>query len=351
MDLSKAFDTVHHARILDKLPAYGVTGVELSWFTDYLFNREQIVKVEDILSEPCKITHGVPQGSILGPLLFSLLINDLSTTLSRCKLILYADDTVLYFADRDPIIIQNTLNYDANKISSWFLQNNLFLNLKKGKTEFLLFGTPQKLKKLPKIQITINGVIVNEVVSYKYLGVILDKHLNLHLQIHQLCKSTSSKIKLLKRIRSNISANVATTIYTSMVKPKLLYCSILYLSLSDHHLNRLEAVQSKALSVINGNNSHVTFRSISSCIKQGAMLEVFKCVNGHAPSQFEDYFEILNHCFDTRGNNNSLRLPKIRTETGKRSFKYQGASIFNELLSELINERSIVLFRQKVKTM
>jgi hypothetical protein len=186
LDLRKAFDTVNHPRLLNKLPSYGINDVDLMWVSSYLFARTQVVNFERTLSEENYITHGVPQGSILGPLLFALLINDVGTDMSQCKIILYADDTVIYFSDKNASIIESTLNEEVNRFAICMRDNHLTLNLKKGKTDFVLYGTAKKLsKELHKINIRINGEKVNEATEYMYLGVLLDQHLNLHDHLPQ----------------------------------------------------------------------------------------------------------------------------------------------------------------------
>ena len=146
MDLRKAFDTVHHSCLLTKLPCYGINGNQLNWFQDYLFNRSQVVNFDGVLSQPQHITYGVPQGSILGPLLFSILINDIDSVLKKSKIILYADDPVIYYGNKYSNHIQEALIIDADNITQWLFKNNLTLNLKKSKTELFLFGTPSKTK-------------------------------------------------------------------------------------------------------------------------------------------------------------------------------------------------------------
>ena len=149
LDLRKAFDTVSHARLLNKLPIYGVAvnDLELQWITIYLFARSHVVNFQGTILEENYSTHGVPQGSILGPLLFTLLINDIGTELSYCKIIHYADDTVIYFSDKDVINIESTLNDEINRVAKWMSDNHLTLNLKKGKTDFILYGRAKRLGK------------------------------------------------------------------------------------------------------------------------------------------------------------------------------------------------------------
>ena len=134
VDLSNAFDTVSHSSILDKLPAYRNSGNEKAWFTDYLFHRKMRVNYKGTLSTPIPIHCGIPQGSILGPLLFLLHFNELPSLLKSCKMIMYADDTVLYYSHKDVKEIEKILSQDLCTVSKWLQENELVLNLKKGKT-------------------------------------------------------------------------------------------------------------------------------------------------------------------------------------------------------------------------
>eukprot|EP00112_Aurelia_sp_Birch-Aquarium-sp1_P020323 Seg521.5 transcript_id=Seg521.5/GoldUCD/mRNA.D3Y31 product="putative RNA-directed DNA polymerase from transposon BS" protein_id=Seg521.5/GoldUCD/D3Y31 len=157
VDLRKAFDTVDHARVLSMLPAYGIIERELNWFESYLFNRKHFVVFDGIKSKEESVTCGVPQGSILGPLLFSLLINYINLQLNNSSIILYADDTVIFTSDKNSNHIAEKLNDDIKNLGSFFVKNNLVLNLKESKTEFLLFGSYQKLAKTDTIEINMTG--------------------------------------------------------------------------------------------------------------------------------------------------------------------------------------------------
>ena len=130
IDLRKAFDTVDYARLLSKLPIYGIKSKELCWFENYLFCRKQFVSYDGVLSEIQAISCGVLQGSILGPLLFLLIINDIDENLRQCEMTLYADDSVLYVGGKTCDIIEEKLNSDLEQIANWFDQNNLVVNLK-----------------------------------------------------------------------------------------------------------------------------------------------------------------------------------------------------------------------------
>ena len=145
VDLNKGFETVSHSSILGKLPAYGISGNEKAWFTDYLFHRKMRVNYKGTLSTPIPIHCGIPQGSILGPLLSLLHFNELRSLLKSCKMIMYADDTVLYYSHKDMKEIERVLSQDLCKVPKWLQENELVLNLKKGKTEVMLFGRKKRL--------------------------------------------------------------------------------------------------------------------------------------------------------------------------------------------------------------
>ena len=144
IDLSKAFDTISHAMLLGKLSRYGISDGELEWFKDYLFSRKAVVSYNNCLSDQHEIYSGVPQGSILDPLLFLLFFNDITDVVKYSKVIKYADDTVLYVADKQTQSIRAKLDEDMELIANWLKENELVINLKKGKTESLLFGTAKR---------------------------------------------------------------------------------------------------------------------------------------------------------------------------------------------------------------
>ncbi len=165
IDLNKAFDTVDHGRFLSKLPHYGIKGKELTWFEDYLFGRSQRVIYDGTYSESQPVVCSVPQGSILGPTLFILLINDIDHQLNSCKFLLYADDIVVFTSSKKQETIEENLNSDLSNLAAWFYENNLVVNLKKRKTEVILYGTSKKLSKAEKMEIKMRNEPVNKVVN------------------------------------------------------------------------------------------------------------------------------------------------------------------------------------------
>ena len=145
IDLQKAFDTVDHSILLDKLNAIGVSGSALNWFRSYLTSRRQCIEVDGNRSDFMEISCGVPQGSNLGPQLFLLYINDMHSSL-KCRLSLYADDSGLFYSHKDPAVIENVLSGELSNCKRWLIDNKQSLHM--GKTESLLFGTKRKLKRI-----------------------------------------------------------------------------------------------------------------------------------------------------------------------------------------------------------
>ena len=190
IDFKKAFDTIDHGRLLSKLPCYGIRNRELAWFEDYLFGRRQFVTFKSVNSEWQTVLTGVPQGSVLGPLLFILLINDIDLQLQKSEILLYADDTVVFTSDKSCEIIESNLNSDLTNLARWFSDNQLVLNHKKGKTELVLYGTSKK------VQVKINRTNINEAESYKHLSVEMDKSLTYNKHIVSIVKKASARVKL-----------------------------------------------------------------------------------------------------------------------------------------------------------
>ncbi|XP_057299399.1 uncharacterized protein LOC130630019 [Hydractinia symbiolongicarpus] len=181
IDLSKAFDTLNHPALLEKLSSCGINGTTHEWFSDYLFNRKQMCVVENSKSDLMSVTCGVPQGSILGPLLFLVYFNDLNECLKNSIDIEFADDTVIYIAGANKCIIENLLNNDLKNVSSYFEENGLVINLKKGKSESMLFGISKKLTKWgDELSLYYNETPIPATKEYKYLGTILDNTLSLN---------------------------------------------------------------------------------------------------------------------------------------------------------------------------
>ena len=191
IDLSKAFDTVNHDILISKLRRYGITGTNLDWFENYLTNRKQCVTYDGLLTKTKRIVCGVPQGSILGPLLFLIYVNDLCKTSKLFDFILFADDTNLFYSHKNLKALFETVNNELNLVNDWFIANKLSLNAKK--TKYILFCKRSKLDDLPlKLPaLWINNKEIKRVSETSFLGVIIHESLSWHNHKNYNCPKHS----------------------------------------------------------------------------------------------------------------------------------------------------------------
>ena len=245
IDFSKAFDTVDHRILKSKLTRMGITGVTEKWLTSYLENRKQCTMVNGSLSSEEKIGCGVPQGSVLGPLLFLIYINDLNNWLETEDIQLYADDTVVYAAGKTTEEIEMQLNLTLKKLSEWCQLNRVTINNSKSKT--VLFGT--RLTSKDKIKCLLGDTELEQIDNYRYLGVDLDRHLNYDLCITNTIKKVNHKIWLLAKLRYYMTESMAIKIYKGMILPYFDYGDVIYMGGNTKLLNKLQVLQNRALKV------------------------------------------------------------------------------------------------------
>jgi retron-type reverse transcriptase len=195
IDLRKAFDTINHELLLKKLDTYGIRGIVNGWVKSYLSNRDQYVKYNGTNSDKLEVLCGVPQGSILGPLLFILFINDLCNVSELINFILFADDTNLFASGNNVEKLCRNINRELVNLNDWFMLNKLSLNVQK--TNFILFGKTNKLK----VSIDIAGENIEQVQCTKFLGVLVDENLNWKNHITYLKQKLSKCIGIVYRSR------------------------------------------------------------------------------------------------------------------------------------------------------
>ena len=176
VDFRKAFDCIHHTRLLRKFEKIGFAENTMSWLKSYLSNHSQRTLAYGIFSKSLPIKYGVPQGSILGPLAFLIFINDLPKIIKSTKFKLYADDTVIYSADQDPMLSVGNIQEDLNNISQWCQENKMTINIKK--TKLMHFGSRATLRRINTQPVSLQGQDIENVHHYKYLGIYLDPTLN-----------------------------------------------------------------------------------------------------------------------------------------------------------------------------
>ena len=247
LDFAKAFDTVNHEILISKLKYYGVKDKTLSLFTSYLSNRKQVTEINGTPSDSGIIKHGVPQGSILGPLLFLLYINDISESSNILKFFLFADDTTVFFSDSpNSKNTENIINTELEKVSGWLAANKLSLNVKK--SNFLHFHHGKTAK--PTLNIQLNGSQVEEKPHTKYLGTFIDNKLTWKTQIHHTKTKVSRGIGMISRIRYYLNDQCLRNLYYSFIQSHINYNLVNWSCTNHSLLDPIEKQVKKAIRTI-----------------------------------------------------------------------------------------------------
>ena len=310
LDLSKAFDTMGHSIILNKLMLHGVSGSELLWFTDYLFHRTQTVEIANISSTQHVVTTGVPQGSILGPLLFIIFFNDLLDIIVHSEIIQYADDTVIFFGDKCTKTIENALNVDLQSVAKYCEENELILNLKAGKTEVMLLGTAKRIKLYGEnLTIIYNNSKINCVSQYVYLGNLIDQHLNLSSNFDRSYKKASGRLRLLQSVRRYLTTRASEIVYELMILPLLTYSHTIKTTYTNSQIAKLCSLENRAAKIIGIKLVKSTIGVVEKQICEFVKSSIKK---DFQHSVFDNYYDVISHGKTTRNNNCLLRFPQVK---------------------------------------
>lgn len=345
VDLSKAFDTVDHKILAAKLYRYGIRGKPLDLLVSYLSNRRQSVSVNGTCSPDTHINYGVPQGSILGPILFLLYINDLVNASDFFKYILFADDTTLLAKSKSLSDLETKINHHLKDIYTWFCCNKLSLNITK--TKYLLFRSGRCTTE-PNLSIHTTKLI--RYTSAKFLGVEIDDKLTWHKQISNISHRISYIISHLGRIKYKINTNTAILLYNTLILPHLTYCNIVWANTHATHINKLVNLQNRALRICYGSDDAVLNSNkltIYNLYKLEVLKFVFKFQNHMLPSLFNGFFTLSmdNHNYNTR-QRSDFQLPITKTCFSKFSLKFSGPKLWNDLPD---NIKNITTFHKLVK--
>jgi hypothetical protein len=336
--------------LLERLSSwFGITSTALSWVKSYLFNRNFYVSIDGATSSVHKLLYGVPQGSVLGPLLFIMYTTPLSTVISNSSANhhLYADDTQLFISFTATDFSHNIslLETSISNVSNWMSAN--FLSLNPSKTEFLVIGLPQQLSKLnsPTIHLP-NNVTLSPVDSARNLGVILDKNLSYAQHISSVSKSCFLNIRDLRRIRNTIDHTTACTIATSLIHSKIDYCNSILLNLPATQTNRLQLLLNSAARAVTRTPKfhHITpiLKSLHwLTIKQRIQYKVLSLTHkslktGH-PAYLRSLLSLTPHRSTRSSSLITLNRPSVTSSLhiSNRSFYHQAPVLWNDLPSYL----------------
>ena len=248
IDLQKAFDTVDHTILVKKLDHYGIRGVANRWFKAYLSNRKQFVSIKGVNSDLKYMNYGVPQGSILGPLLFLIYINDLHSVIKFSITRHFANDTNLLIENKSLKQLKKHLNFDLKNLASWLKSNKISLNA--GKTELLIFRNPRKPIDYD-LKIKLDGKRLYPSKYVKYLGVLIDPHLNWSYHIQAIASKLSRAIGMLAKIRHFVSVENLRNIYHGIFASLQNYGAQIWDQRQNSHVKRIIKLQDRAIRIMN----------------------------------------------------------------------------------------------------
>ena len=359
LDLKKAFDVIPLNLILAKLKYYGIRNNEYEWFMSYLLGRKHCVSVQGYTSDYLTVQSGVPQGSILGPLIFCLFINDICmlNLHSNTVLSLYADDTAIFNNDYTLSKVQVNLQSDFDLVVRWLEINCMYIH--PGKTKVIAFGPKCKLRN-KTLCVKYNNVGLEQVHYIKYLGIIIDSQLLWSKHIESICSKVSRSIGCIRRIRHLISYEVLINLYYALILPYLNYCCTAWGGCSKTNISKLQKLQNKyARLVLNADRftskcfllTTLNWLSVEQIIKYQYCILTYKALNNLAPTYIQSMFKIRSFYYCTRYSLDSpLTVPHPRTDFKKRSFSYIGSSLFNKLSNSVQTSSSLNLFKSKCKS-
>ena len=341
LDFSKAFDTVDHKILLAKLCHYGIRGSALDWFSSYLTNRKQFVTYNNERSELMNINYGVPQGSILGPLLFLIYINDLAYICKFTMPIFFANDSNLFQDGESLNEIESILNEELNEIVTWLKVNKLTLNV--DKTQCMLF-TRKKCN--TKLSIKIENSFITQVTKTKFLGIIIDEKLNWKDHILYISNKISKATGVIIKARM-LGKRALLSLYYSLVYPYLTYCCQVWGATYPYNIEILNKLQKKAIRIICSQSKYAHTEPLYKELKILDVKDIYNYLVGQfmlrnqnnlLPDVYDSYFIRKNttHKYEIR-HRYLFRIPDYKTNLGKRSIRYTGVKLWIEIMKSKID--------------
>ena len=357
LDIRKAFDSINHEILLNKMNLnFGISGNALKWFDSYIKDREQQCIVNGQLSSSKKIICGVPQGSILGPLLFLLYINDMPDSLNNTTPSLYADDSEIYASSDNSSDLISKLNEDLKNLSRWMRKNKLQIHPTKSK--YMFIGSSYNIKNnICNEPIQSNSTPVPRVTNYKCLGVNLDDKLCWDSHIEMICKKVAAGIAAIKRVKPFVPPEMLKIIYNALVQPYFDYCSPLWDNCGIGLKEKLQKYQNRAARILTGATYDIRTADVFETLAWETLekrrdylksIFMYKILNNLAAPNLNRMFYKMSNCpisYNLRNSDTDLVLPQPKTEFKKRSFSYNGAFLWNNLSVEAKKANTLTSFK------
>ena len=357
--LQKAFDTIDHSILLEKMSCLGFAGKTIAWYTSYLTNRSFIVNVGKESSSPGKLSCGVPQGSILGPLHFLLYVNDMPQAVNS-ELLLYADDTCLIYTGKDIQKIEEQLNSDFTSLCEWFIDNKLSVHFGEEKTKSVLFGTKRQLKDQRDLNLKYGDIEIKQHSRVTYLGCILDNILSGEHMAAKVLNTVHNRLKFLYRKQKFLSLSLRRLLCNALIQPHFDYaCAAWYPLLNKRQSKRIQIAQNKCIRYCLNldNKAHVgtneflkinwlpTKKRVEQCI----CVNVFKFFNQMSPQYIAEIFHPSSSVHNTRRATQKLDLPFRKSCIGQKTLSYIGPKTWNNLPAQIKLSKSVNTFKHNIK--
>lgn len=355
IDLKKAFDTISHKLLLAKLSNLGITGKAHDIFKSYFQNRRQIVKIGQHQSTPTLMTFGIPQGSILGPLLFLIYVNDIKNLGLKADISLYADDTCLFYYGHSCKTLKLKAQRDLNKLNDWFLSNLLTINTEK--TNFVIFAA--KNKNLDDIiKLKIDNDELKQKSSEKYLGIILDHYLDFKQHIHKIKTKLTSLSGAVRAASNCLPRKIKYIIYNSLIKPHIDYLIEIWGTAAKSNLEPLQRAQNKFIKTLfNYDYNTPTIKiytdtkimNINQTYKYYTCTLIYKILNNKIHTVLTFQKKSQTQRMKLR-NANHLVSRAPRTKFGSKNIQFEGVRMYNQLPIEIKEANSLGTFKRKLKS-
>ena len=347
-----AAKTSYKRHIVKKLFFYGIRGTANAWLNNYLTNRNQYVIADDHSSGMRLITCGVPQGSVLGPVLFLLYINDICNVSNLLKFVLFADDTNIFCSSTSLHDLQVTINRELDKLFVWFSVNRLSLNL--GKTNYMLFRSRPPDNELA---LKINNVVLPRVAATKFLGIIIDDKLSWKPHIQSVKSKLSSVLSIMYKASKLINTTGMYTLYCSLFHPYLSYCNEIWGNTYTSNVKCLFTLQKKAIRLIcnadrlahtNAMFKDMSILKLSEFVKYKTAIVMFNIFHGTLPIQLQMRFTKYSSVYSTR-QTKSFVMVQVRTNLKAMCLSVHGVKLWNTLPDDIKNCTSVNIFKKCIK--
>ena len=349
LDFKKAFDTIDHNILIQKLGMAGIDDVTCRLIKNYLTDRTQTTKINGHLSQTRTVKTGVPQGSTLGPLLFLIFINDLPLVSQEAEFIMFADDAVLTVHHESLHHAEKVMNSILKDIARWCAENKLTLNTKK--TEYVIFGSKARKKREGEIQLKLGDEPLREVQSYKYLGTILDASLNVGPQIAKINSTLASKLTSFRKMRYCMSEATAAYIYKATILPIIDYNDIIYELMTNQQKTKLQRIQNRALRIVfQGKKMSVEEMHDKAKVQYLEQRRESHLLSLMFKRSFQPEYVESNARKTRQSEGRILAVPHPRTSKYKKAPLYCGSKMWNELPFKVRDTNSIVVFKNRVRT-